>query len=81
MKCRSYNKATEHFSTILSLNPMNRMDVLIKRSKARTLMGSLEEALSDADEVYSVLHGASDSGIDRARRSLKSTNHVIKVTR
>ncbi|KAG8214228.1 hypothetical protein J3R82DRAFT_11026 [Butyriboletus roseoflavus] len=54
VECRSYNEATKHFSTLLSLNPVNRMDVLIKRSKARMLMGSCEEALSDADEIINL---------------------------
>ena len=36
MYSRSYNKAAEHFSTVLSLNPVDPMDILIKRSKARS---------------------------------------------
>lgn len=51
MDSQSYNEATEHFSTILSLNPADHMDILVKRSKARASMNSWEDALSDADEV------------------------------
>ena len=55
MESRSYNEAAEHFSTILSLNPADRIDIFIQRSKARASMNSWGDALSDADEVLFVL--------------------------
>ena len=54
MGSQNYNEATEHFSTILSLNPVDHVDALIKRSKAQVMMNSWEDALKDADEVYFV---------------------------
>lgn len=41
-----------HYSAILTLDPLDRADTLIKRSKARMIMESWEDALKDADEVY-----------------------------
>jgi anti-sigma-K factor RskA len=52
MNSQNYSKAAEYFSTILSLDPVNRMEVLIKRNKARASMNAWKDALSDADEVY-----------------------------
>ena len=52
MALQHYNEAAEHFSGILSLDPADRADILIKRSKARAMMSSWEGALKDADEVY-----------------------------
>ena len=52
MGSQNYNEVTEHFSMILSLNPVDRVDALVKRSKAQVMMGSWEDALKDADEVY-----------------------------
>ena len=54
MGSQNYNEAAEHFSTILSLNPLDRIDILIKRSKSRAMMNLWEDALKDADEVYFV---------------------------
>ena len=51
MSSRKYSQAEEHFSTILSLNPLDRIHILVKRSKVRVLMNSWDEALNDADEV------------------------------
>ena len=56
MGSQNYNEAAENFSTMLSLNPPNCVDILIKRSKARAMMGSWDDALKDADEVYFVTH-------------------------
>ena len=54
MCSQHYTKAAEHFSTMLSLDTEDRVDILIKRSRARAMMESWEDALRDADEVYSV---------------------------
>ena len=54
MSSQNYNEAAEHFSTMLSLDTEDRMDILIKRSTARVMMESWEDVLRDADEVYSV---------------------------
>lgn len=51
MNTQNYNGAVELLSTILSLNLVDRADILIKRSQARALMESWDEALSDANEV------------------------------
>lgn len=48
---QNYREATEHFSTLLSLDPVSPIEILIKRSSARASMNSWEDALSDADEV------------------------------
>ncbi|KAI9462106.1 hypothetical protein HD554DRAFT_2176084 [Boletus coccyginus] len=48
---RRYHEATEHFSTILSLDPVSSIEFLIKRSSARASVNSWGDALSDADEV------------------------------
>ena len=52
MDSQDYNEAAEHFSTVLLLDPGDRIEVLIKRNKARASMKAWEDALSDADEVY-----------------------------
>ena len=54
MGSQNYNEAAEHFSTLLSLGTEDHVDILIKRSRARAMMESWEDALRDADEVYSV---------------------------
>ena len=51
---QDYIKAAEHFSTMLSLDTEDHVDILIKRSRARVMMESWEDALRDADEVYPV---------------------------
>ena len=56
MDSGSYGEAEKHFSTLLLLDPVDRMDVLIKRSRARTSMKSWGDALNDADEVYALRH-------------------------
>ncbi|KAF8555338.1 hypothetical protein OG21DRAFT_922733 [Imleria badia] len=72
MDSGNHGEAAKHFSTILLLDPVNRLDVLIKRSKARTSMNLWGDALSDADEAielnpschrgyemrHAILHGA-----------------------
>ena len=54
MGSQNYSEAVEHFSTLLSLGTEDRMDILIKRSRARAMMESWEDTLKDADEVYPV---------------------------
>ena len=54
MGSENYIEASEHFSTMLSLDTEDRVDILIKRSRARAMLESWEDALRDADEVYSV---------------------------
>ena len=39
------------YSTALSLNPPNPVDLLVKQSNARAILGFWEDALKDADEV------------------------------
>ena len=54
MGSQNYSEAAECLSTMLSLDIENRVDILIKRSRARAMMESWEDALRDADEVYSM---------------------------
>lgn len=56
MDSQNYDEAVERFSTVLLLDPVDRMEILIKRSKARMSMNSWEAALSDADKVSFVLY-------------------------
>lgn len=51
METENHDEAVEYFSIILSLDPEDRLDILIKRSKVRISMGMWEEAMNDADEV------------------------------
>ena len=51
MGSENYQEAAEYFSTILSLDPVDRVDTLIKRSKARAMMNAWEDRLKDANEV------------------------------
>ena len=81
MNSQKYNKAAEYFSTILFLDPVDRMEILIKRNKARASMNAWKDALSDADEVCSVHLRVSGRISNRARRSSNSTHHVIEATR
>ena len=55
MGSENYIEAAKHFSTMLLLDTGDRVDILIKRSKARAMMKSWEDALRDADEVYYAL--------------------------
>lgn len=46
-----YDNAISRYTSALSLNPSNPIDVLVKRSKARASKGSWADALADATEV------------------------------
>ena len=80
MDSRRYNEAVEHFSTILSLDRVDRMDVFIKRSKARMLTNSWGDALSDADEVSFVLALYQTAFINRVCRLPRSIRHLTSAT-
>ena len=54
MGSQNYTEAAEHLSTLLLLDTEDRVDILIKRSRVRAMMELWEDALRDADEVYSV---------------------------
>ena len=54
MESENYAAATGYFSIMLSLDPANRVDILIKRSRAQVFMEWCDEALCDAEEVYFV---------------------------
>ena len=56
MSSQKYNEAVEHLLMMLSFNPPNRIEVLVRRSKAWVSMNLWSEALSDAGEVRFVLH-------------------------
>ena len=52
MDAKNYNKAEEHFTTILStLHPADPITILLKRERARVMMASRDKALSDAAKV------------------------------
>lgn len=53
---RKYDEAIERFSAMLLLDPVDRVDILIRRSKVQQSMRLWEEALSDADEVSFAPH-------------------------
>ena len=55
MDSTNYEEAIRYYSDALSLDPPNGVDLLIKRSKARTSKGSWEDALTDANEVCCVV--------------------------
>ncbi|KAF8448832.1 WD40-repeat-containing domain protein [Boletus edulis BED1] len=61
MDFQNYSDANGHFSSMLLLNPVDRVDILMKRSAARASMSSWEEALSDVDEVSFAPHIVLDS--------------------
>ena len=56
MDSKNYSDAAKHYSTARSLNPAKLFDSLIKRSEARTFMNLWQEALNDADKVWTALH-------------------------
>lgn len=43
--------AIQHYSSALSLNSTDFIDILLKRGEMRAVMGSWEEALIDVDKV------------------------------
>ena len=51
MGSENYDEAAKLFSTMLPIDPVDRVDILIKRSKTRVMMESWEDALKDAEEV------------------------------
>ena len=77
MSSQNYNEAVEQFSTILSLDPEDRVDTLIKRGKAYIMMNLWEDALKDADEVCFVL-GCADNMGNRVRRRLSWTHRLVE---
>lgn len=52
----NHDTAIQQYSDALTLCPSNESDILLRRSKARSLMGSWEEALIDADRVWIISH-------------------------
>ena len=51
MRSKDHKRAVVQYSTALSLNPSNRVSLLVKRSNARGMLGKWEDALKDVDEV------------------------------
>ena len=51
VRSKKPENAVIQYSTALSLNPSNPAALLVKRSKARAMLGSWGDALRDADEV------------------------------
>ena len=56
MGSQKYKEAMEHLSTMLSLDPSDRIEILVKRSKAQVSMNLWNDALSDAEEARFVFH-------------------------
>ena len=79
MDSQRYNEAVEHYSTILSLDSVDHVEILLKRSKARALMNLWEEALNDTDEVSFLLliAGQLDEKVCRLSSLIR---HLIKAT-
>ena len=48
---QEHDEAIARYSSALSLDPTSRVDLLVKRSKARASKGLWEDALTDADDV------------------------------
>ena len=48
---QNHNEAVKRYSDALSLNPQDLSDILYKRSKAQSLVGSWQDALFDADKA------------------------------
>ena len=46
-----YSEAISHYSSALSLDPANKVDILVKRSEARASKRLWEDALADANDV------------------------------
>ena len=51
MRSQHYTEAADSFSTMILLDPEDRVDILIRRSRACAMMNTWEDALNDADEV------------------------------
>jgi hypothetical protein len=51
---REYDGVVKQYSTAPQSKPTNIVDILVKRSRAQSLMGLWLEALDDADEVHMV---------------------------
>ena len=48
---QDHDEAIARYSCALSLDPTSRVDLLVKRSKARASKGLWEDALTDANDV------------------------------
>ena len=48
---QNYHEAVKRYSDALSLNPQNLSDILYKRSRAQSLVGSWQDSLLDADKA------------------------------
>ena len=46
-----HDHAIARYTSALSLDPSNPTEILLKRSKARALKGSWQDALTDANKV------------------------------
>ncbi|KAG9311908.1 hypothetical protein JVU11DRAFT_8169 [Chiua virens] len=73
-----YTEAAGHFSTILSFNPVNRVEILVKRSKARVSAGSWKNALCDADEIIK-LDPSSHRGYEQRHAALHAGRQYTKA--
>ena len=48
---QEHDEAIARYSSALSLDPTTRVDILVKRSKARASKGLWADALTDANDV------------------------------
>ncbi|KAG8214231.1 hypothetical protein J3R82DRAFT_11038 [Butyriboletus roseoflavus] len=71
MNSQNYDAAIGQYSDALALDPTNQSDILLKRSEARVVMGSWEEALSDAEQVTE-LDSSSYKGYERKDATLQA---------
>ena len=53
---QEHDEAIARYSCALSLDPTTRVDILVKRSKARAYKGLWEDALTDANDVRVFSH-------------------------
>lgn len=81
MGSRNYAEAIEQYTTALSRKPTNIVQILAKRSSARSLMGLWEEALDDADEVRIDLYSHVTLRQCTLPRPPSSIHRTIEATR
>jgi hypothetical protein len=53
---QNYTEAIIHYSATLSMGPVTRDGILVKRSNAHAAVGAWNDALNDADEVCPLLY-------------------------
>jgi len=89
MECEKAEEAISSYTAALSLNPSNPVGLLVKRSRARAMQNSWEDALKDADEAiksdsqdpwgYERRHAALHT-LQRYDEAVSTLNRMISLT-